>query len=417
MLNRSLAPQLSPIEDVDFRSPMCSALNGIPFFHMKDVANDTCRFDMYFSAGKVHGVKSLPSIVNGLLLSGTKDRVTNKINELINGLGGFYESGISMENAAISVYCLRENLIPIMEVLIDAILHANYPEKEVAESLNDRAQQFKISLKKGNVIAQREFQKRLFADKSNYAQVANIEDFQHVEPKDILAFHNANYINGLQKLVLVGNLDKEAILQLSNLLKGFNASKDHTSTFLANMPQVHHAEIPDAMQSAIRVGRILFNKQHPDYLEFMVLNTLLGDYFGSRLMSNIREDKGFTYGIGSNVVEFENTGYFVIGTEVKKEVREAALHEIRFEVERFQNELVSETELNLVRNYMLGQLLKSADGPYAMTDLFLSAEMNGKDLEFYNEAIHTIKSITPERIQIIAKKYLNWEDFTVVSAG
>jgi predicted Zn-dependent peptidase len=134
-------------------------------------------------------------------------------------------------------------------------------------------------------------------------------------------------------------------------------------------------------------------------------------------MANIREDKGYTYGIGSHVVEFERTGYFVIGTEVKKEVREDTLSEIRKEIELLQREPVSEAELNLVRNYMLGQLLKSADGPYAMTDLFLSAELNGKDLEFYNEAIQTIKSITAQRIQELANTYLKWEDLTVISAG
>src|SRR5690606_21921235 len=156
---------------------------------------------------------------------------------------------------------------------------------------------------------------------------------------------------------------------------------------------------------------------HPDYLDFLVLNTILGDYFGSRLMANIREDKGYTYGIGSMVAETDDTGYFLIATEVRKDVREDTLNEIRFEINRLQNELVSTTELELVQNYMLGQLLKSADGAYAMTDLFLSAEIHGKGLGFYNEAILAIRAITPERIQELARKYLNWEDMTIVGVG
>ena len=134
-------------------------------------------------------------------------------------------------------------------------------------------------------------------------------------------------------------------------------------------------------------------------------------------MSNIREDKGYTYGIGSMVNEFENTGYFMIGTEVKKEVTEDTLKEIKFELERLQNELVNEGELELVKNYLLGQLLKSADGPYAMMDLYLSADMQGKDLEYYNEAMAAVRKITPERIQQLARLYLNWDDLIVVTAG
>ena len=147
------------------------------------------------------------------------------------------------------------------------------------------------------------------------------------------------------------------------------------------------------------------------------MNTIFGDYFGSRLMSNIREDKGYTYGIGTMVAELHETGYFLIATEVGKDVKDATLKEIQYEMERLHSELVPEEELQLVKNYMLGQLLKSADGPYSMTDLYMSVEPYDLDLDFYNRSIESINSITPERIQELAKTYLQWNDMTVVSAG
>jgi predicted Zn-dependent peptidase len=186
---------------------------------------------------------------------------------------------------------------------------------------------------------------------------------------------------------------------------------------LENAKENFYLEKEGALQTAIRLGRILFNKTHEDYLDFLVLNTILGDYFGSRLMSNIREDKGYTYGIGSMVAELHETGYFLIATEVGKDVKDAALEEIKKELELLQLELVAEDELVLVKNYMLGQLLKSADGPYSMTDLFLSVEPHGLDQNFYNKAIDALHQITPERIRELAKRYLNWEDLTIVAAG
>jgi predicted Zn-dependent peptidase len=134
-------------------------------------------------------------------------------------------------------------------------------------------------------------------------------------------------------------------------------------------------------------------------------------------MSNIREDKGYTYGIGSMLAELHETGYFLIATEVGKDLREATIVEIQKELKRLQEELIDNEEIELVRNYLLGQLLKSADGPYSMADLYLSVEPYGLELDFYNQAIESLNSITPKRIQELAKKYLNWEDFTIVSAG
>jgi predicted Zn-dependent peptidase len=134
-------------------------------------------------------------------------------------------------------------------------------------------------------------------------------------------------------------------------------------------------------------------------------------------MANIREDKGYTYGIGSMVAEYNNLGYFMIATEVGKKVKEATLNEIKFEIERLKTELIDEEELDLIKNYLLGQLLKSADGPYSMMDLYLSAEAQGLDFNFYNRAIEELHSVTPKRLQELAIKYLVWEEMTIVSAG
>ena len=117
------------------------------------------------------------------------------------------------------------------------------------------------------------------------------------------------------------------------------------------------------------------------------------------------------------LAEVNNFGYFLIATEVRKDVRTHTLDEVKFEFNRLQNELVSDEEMELVKNYMLGQLLKSADGAYAMTDLFLSAEAHGKDLDFYNDAIAAVRAIKAERIKELANKYFNWADFTVISVG
>lgn len=282
----------------------------------------------------------------------------------------------------------------------------------------DRKQKLKISEEKVNFLAQRGFREELFASNEKYATGTFLSDYENIDRQKLIDFHKEFYLNGLTKMVIVANIKKKEIKKFIEVIKPM--AKEIPTEFassISNRSGRKNIQKTEAIQSAIRVGRTLFNKKHNDYLDFLVLNTILGDYFGSRLMKNIREDKGYTYGIGSILAELNETGYFLIATEVGSDVCEKALQEIKKELTLLQTELVSEEELSIVKNYMLGQLLKSADGPYAMTDLFLSAELQGKGLDFYNQAISAIQSITPQRIQELAKQYLNWEEMSIVVAG
>lgn len=419
MINRTEAPKLATIEAIDFVAPQSHQIsNNVTLFHMKEVPNETARFDLYFDAGKARDTKGLGSFVNGLLLTGTPSKSAIQINEEINALGGFFESGLSAENAVISMYCLRENLIPLFEIVMDAVKEVAFLDDEVLDFLAERKQKMKISREKVSYLAQSNFQQRLFASHTNYATILTEEHFENVTQDRLKAFHETYYLNGLERVVVVGDIDKTALNRIVALSKDFCATRPSTyAEGIQNAPGELAVPKKGAVQSAIRIGRTLFNKNHPDYLDFLILNTILGDYFGSRLMSNIREDKGYTYGIGSMLAELQNTGYFMIATEVGSEVRDLAVAEIKNELERLQNDLVLDAEIDLVQNYMRGQLLKSADGPYAMTDLFLSVEMHGKSLEFYNDALKAINEITAERIRTLAQKYLNWNDMTIVTAG
>lgn len=419
MINRTIPPALKAIDHIEFIAPKKHEIS--PFanlYHTKEVLDDTCRFDLYFDAGKCRGLKGIPNFVNGLLLSGTSAKTSVQIQEEINGKGGFFESGVSIENSVITIYCLRENFQAIFDTIIDAIKNVAFIEKEVNEYLNDSKQKLKINLGKMSYLAQVEFQEALFQSNEYYSNTLKLEDFNDITSAQLKDFHSKHYLYGLSKVVVVGNLEESVIENVISATKGIALqSKAEFESTIENSKGEKYAEKEDAIQSAIRLGRILFNKNHPDYLDFLVLNTIIGDYFGSRLMANIREDKGYTYGIGSMLAEVNEFGYFLIATEVRKDVRVNTLDEVKFEFNRLKNELVSEGEMELVKNYMLGQLLKSADGAYAMTDLFLSAEAQGKDLNFYNEALHAIRSITPDRIKELANTYLNWEDYTVISVG
>ena len=289
-----------------------------------------------------------------------------------------------------------------------------FPENEIKEMINERREKHKINEKKVSFLSQRKFQEKIFYD-TPYSELTNLKDYDQISRDELINFHTQNIKKGLYKIALVGSLEEKEINSLINLFKGNCIEKKLTyfSDF-SNQPGVFAVPMDSALQSALRVGKTMFNKSHTDFFDFSILNTVLGDYFGSRLMKNIREDKGYTYGIGSALAETGASGYFIIGSEVGIEHIQPTLTEIKKEMDLLCEREMGANELDLVKNYLFGQLLKSADGPYAMMDLFLSVDAYKLNIDFYNRYITRIHEITPEGIRNMANRYLKWDSMSVV---
>jgi zinc protease len=419
MLDRTLQPTLFPITKINFVEPTILQLNAhSKLYWMKEVSDETTRIEFHFNAGSIRSIEKIAGCVNSLLFSGTHSKSSIQINEELDSLGAFIDQELGQEVAIVSLYCLRKNAKEAVEIVLDSIQHVCFHEQEVADTIREKKQQYLISSEKVNILARREFQKQLFANSPNYARQIELADYDNITIEGLKKFHAEFYLHGLLKVVLVGNMDDNFVEALKNKITPFaiQTTPEYESQFINNIG-TFHVEKSDALQTAIRIGMPLFNKMNHDFIDFQILQTILGDYFGSRLMSNIREDKGYTYGIGSGLSEANKTGYFIIATEVGKEFVTATLHEIKYEIERLHNELVTEEELTLVKNYILGQLLKHADGPNAMMDLFMSVQLQGLDFDYYNRFIHRINTITAENICEVAKKYLTWDSFTIITAG
>ena len=168
---------------------------------------------------------------------------------------------------------------------------------------------------------------------------------------------------------------------------------------------------PLGVQGAIRIGRLFPNRHHPDYTPMVVLNALFGGYFGSRLMSNIREEKGYTYGIYSSLSPEVSGGSLVIQTETGTAVAEDAVKEVYKEMDLLRNELVDEEELLLVKNYLLGGILGDLDGPFSIMRRWKSLILNGFDVNYFYNNVQLYKTITPDTLQQLAQKYLVPSEF------
>ena len=418
MINRTLAPKTSTITHIDFQSPEIDTLeNKVNVYSMLETTDETVRIDFVFDAGSLKTSKIIAQLTGELLFSGSVDKTSDEIEESIDRLGGFTGVDISNERATISAIGLKEHIVAITQTVVDAIINVNFNPKEINQLLQSKKKKMAISLEKVSTQARRAFLSDLF-NNSPYGDLTQLEDYDKIDQKDLIEFHKNKYLKGLQYITVVGALNDEDLNSIKAL--GNQFSKDEVTKIdydYSYTPNNIHIEKEQALQTAIRIGRVLFNKQHTDFIKFSVVNTIFGGYFGSRLMTSIREDKGYTYGIGSGVAQLLETGYFFISTEVGKEFADLTIKAIKEEITLLQTEEVSETELSLVKNYIIGQILEQSDGAQAMMDRFISVETYGLDFSYYDKFIKEVNEITPKEVKELANLYLNWEDFTVVSAG
>ncbi len=418
MIDRKIAPAIRDVEEINFLTPKKVLIdNQLPFYSLENTGSDAVKLDLYFSAGTIVNNPLVANFTAGLLFSGSSTKSSEEIYNEIDDLGGFVDINVSHEYAILSLYSLNSQLLELLRVVLSALNDVTFPEGEVKELLKDRKQKLKVNLGKVNYLAQIELQKRLFKG-TLYGKTIELNDFDTINRALIQDFYDTYYRKGINKVSLIGNVNDEDTNAIHALLGPWYKKKIIPKSMTFNPEKgVFHVEKVGALQSGIRVAKIMFDKHHADYHGFNVMNTIFGDYFGSRLMKNIREDKGYTYGIGSMLAEIYQNGYFAIMTQVGKKFVDPTLDEIKKEMDKMRNELVGEQELTMVRNYLMGQSLKAADGPFSMMDLFLQVEVADLDYSFYNLAIHVLKTITPQEIKALAKKYLIWDEMLVITAG
>jgi predicted Zn-dependent peptidase len=165
------------------------------------------------------------------------------------------------------------------------------------------------------------------------------------------------------------------------------------------------------VQGSIRMARPFPNRHHPDFTPSQVLNTVLGGFFGSRLMLNIREEKGYTYGIHSYLLNHLEHSAWMISTEAGRDVSEATIEEVKKEMKLLREEPVEEDELLLVKNYMIGGLLGELDGPFQIIGRWKNIVLHGLPEDYFDASVKKIKSVTAEQLQQLAQQYLDPESF------
>lgn len=363
----------------------------------------------------------LNSATNRMMAEGTSKYSAQQIADMIDYYGSFYETDENSDFCSLIVYSLTKYLndtLPYVSALLEEPV---FPEKELGIFKQNNKQRLIVDNEKVGSIARRKFGEIIFGKNHPYGFYIQPENYDSLTSDDLKAFHQKKYSPSNCMIIVSGLVSDDTIKILNKFFGQRKASGDKIKTiypkFETSSEKKHYIEKDGAIQSAIRIGMPFFNRKHPDYAGTAVMNTLFGGYFGSRLMSNIREDKGYTYGIGSVIVSMKQDGYYFISTEVGADVTNDAIKEIYHEVDIMRNELVEEDELEMVKNYMLGTFLKGIDGAFHLAERFKSIYLSELDYSYYERYVEKLRTIGPDEILELSRKYLDPAGFLEMVVG
>ncbi len=421
MLNRTHSPETRLPDQLKLNvAERLTLPNGIPLIVIRAGSQDVVKIEFVFAAGTTSSQQPLlASAANDLLDEGTSKHSAAELAELLDYYGAYFQTDSGPDFASVTLYSLNKFTKETLPYFAEALTDPAYPEKEIQTFRIQGKQRLAVGMNKVDFLARRNFMQALYGSTHPLGKMTTPEHYDALSTEGFRAFHKDRYLHGLRAVIVSGRPDDATIQTIKEFTgtTGFSFSAAGINDNTPPAPVKTLVEKKDAIQSAIRIGRRMFNRSHPDFFPFTVLNTVLGGYFGSRLMSNIREDKGYTYGIGSGLVSHLHDGYFFISTEVGSEVREAAVKEIYAELQRLREERIPDHELTLVRNYMIGGFQRSIDGPFAQADRHKVICVHELSDDYYLRYLDTIRNITPAQLQSLAQKYLQEEELLEVVAG
>ena len=423
-MDRTIQPEIQPLKNFHIQTPVRTTLpNGIPLTVINAGEQEVVRMDVLFSGGRWQQSQKLQALfTNRMLREGTTKYTAATIAEKLDYYGSWLELSSSSEYAYITVYSLNKYLAKTLEVVESMINEPLFPQKELQTILDTNIQQYLVNTSKVDFLAHRSLLKSLYGEQHPCGKIVMEEDYHTITPEVLREFYERYYHSGSCSIFLSGKVTDDIISRVTDIFGipfgQYQLQMPKSSFPFAAIPEKRiFTEREDAMQSAVKMGCTTITREHPDYPKLRVLMTLFGGYFGSRLMSNIREDKGYTYGISAGVVFYPDSGLLIVSTETDNEYVEPLIQEVYHEIDRLHLDPVSAEELRIVRNYMLGEMCRSYESPFSLSDAWIFIATSGLKDDYFARSLQAVNEITPAEIQDLAQRYLCKETLKEVIAG
>ncbi len=421
MLDRTIAPAAQKFQKFSLKRVQTHQIGKVPVHFLVSGSQPILRIEFVFKAGTWYEDKSgLSYLTSKMLNEGTDSRSAKEIAEIIAEHGAFLEIHHGLDHVNITFYLLEKHFETLLPLFVDILTRSIFPSLELTNLKNVTNQNLKVNKEKGQFISSVEFRKALFGITHPYGTQYWEQDVENLRQEELTDFFKRYFALSNLEVFVAGQFDADKLI---GLLGKYLQTQDVPPVSFHKAPTYQPNYTPlvlerkDAMQSSIRLGCHCLSKKDPAYPYFAVLNELLGGFFGSRLMKNIREEKGYTYGIHSSIQSLKNASYLVVATDVKRENAQHTIDEVWKELDRLKKELVSKQELDTVKSYMLGKFMNSINTPFALMDKFKNIHFHQLDYTYFDLYIEKVQNVAPESLLELANSYFRKEQFCEVVVG
>jgi zinc protease len=381
------------------------------------------RIELFWAAGSFHQSKNyVASLATDLLFSGNKDRTEFEVVEYLDYLGATQRTECGHLGSSVVLRASKKNIVEALSWTLENIQTADYPERELESAQMVRAASLERQQKTPKYWSSRIALETLYGKTDSLGIHGEPSDFERVTRQDLIDFKNAHFSLNQLMVFVSGDVDHNMLSQVSALLASHPGSPVHIEQHkflgtLGNTQQIIHHRVEGTSQVNVNLGRHVAPKDQRERFGLTLLNLVLGGYFGSRLMQILREERGLTYGIGSYFKPAFNDYTWTISGDLKSENMDESLQVIKEIFADLKTNLLSDNELNKIKQYYSGQFRGGFDGPFAMGGKFQHAMYRGLAMDYYATVLPGIWSVTAQDIMALANNYLETDSFIHVLSG
>ena len=443
---------------------------GTPLYIIEAPGTGALRLDVVFPAGKQHEIHPLQSYyASQALRYGCQGYTAAEFAERIDYYGAGLRSSVFMNRTCISLVTLKKHFASTVELMRRMLATPAYDEERLRIRCDADKAQLRVNLQKGSFVAMRTLRQSIYGNQHPCGTLVTPDDYDTLTSQHLRDYYDRYLSKGPCRLYLSGDVDDDTLAVLQSQLSTVNGQRStvngqqsivncelsivnydtsyqdsllarHSSSrldsalaALRNYDAAHQdsllarhsssrldsalaalrncqlVSLPGAVQDSIRIGCPMMDIGHPDYAPMRVLATVLGGYFGSRLMQNVREEKGYTYDIGAHFVTAIPQTLFCIYCEAQAGKAREVIDEVCKEMHRLQTELIPDDELRMVRNYMAGDLCRNYETAFDLIDAYLFEERLALPATHFDEVFDAVQTVSPQRLRQLAQQYLRPE--------
>lgn len=419
MLDRKTPPPFVHTSSFDLIKPEKTTLqNGVDLYVISGGEQEVVKIEVIVKGGRWFETAAGASLFTANLLNkGTQSKSSFDIAQIFDQYGAHIEISPGFDFVSLAVYSLSKYLEPVLDLLMEILSEPQFPEKELEQQKAIYLQNFKINQEKTSYLASRAFREFLFGQNHPYGKEIEEEHVTKLSRANLTEHFTKTYRDHIAIISgRVSTKDRELLYKKIGALQHGEISKPAFPP-----PQMKRFENKikkdGSVQSSIRAGKLSISRKDVNYFQAVFTTHILGGYFGSRLMKNIREEKGLTYGIYASINPLQEASYFLIGADVNTENVDVTLEEIAKELKILRTEKISSSELDVAKNHFIGSLQSEITTPFAHADKIKTIVLSSLPHDYYQQMIYAIDAITPEQIISVSEQLLHEDTLSFVAVG